>query len=98
MQASLLMSIMASKSKIENEIKGHQPQRHIYTPLGMCVCNMKTMQQMLSEISQKADLHPLGDVFMQDESKPVCVLKTKNTDARIQPDMLTTISWAGDKK
>ena len=70
---------MASKSKIENEIKGHQPQRHIYTPLGMCVCNMKTMQQMLSEISQKADLHPLGDVFMQDESKPVCVLKTNKS-------------------
>ena len=27
------------------------PKRHIYTPWGICVCNMKTNKQMLSEIS-----------------------------------------------
>ena len=33
-----LKSIMVSKSKVKNEVKGHKPpKRHIYTPKA-CVC------------------------------------------------------------
>ena len=36
-----LTSIMASTSKVKIRSKFIPPKRHIYTPWGMCVCNMK---------------------------------------------------------
>ena len=48
---SIIKSIIASKSKVKIRSKVKTPERHIYTPWGICVCSMKTIQQTLSEIS-----------------------------------------------
>ena len=46
-----LKSIMTSKLKVKIRSKVITPKRHIYTPWGMCVCSMKTIQQTVCEIS-----------------------------------------------
>ena len=46
-----LKTIIASKSRSKIRSKVINRKRHIYTPEGMCVCNMKTIRLTVSEVS-----------------------------------------------
>ena len=42
---------MTTRSEVKNSVKGHNPQKIHLHPQGMCVCNIKTIQQTLFKIS-----------------------------------------------